>query len=116
WWRLRGVPTGGPAKGCASPRRMRSAAPASGDLHNPAVVERDGAAGDALHQLAILRRDDHGRTARVDLTKQIHDFERQVRIEVARWFVSENQVRIVHERTRNRHPLLLAAAKVLGKR
>ena len=37
------------------------------------------AAAHASYQLAIVRRDDDGRAARVDLAKQIHDFERQVR-------------------------------------
>src|SRR5581483_11083102 len=72
-------------------RRRRIGAPASGHLHDPAMVERDGAAADAADELAIVRRDDDGGAARVDLAEQIHDLQRQIGIEVAGGFIGKNQ-------------------------
>ena len=68
------------------------------------------------HQLAVVRGDDHRRATRVDLAEQIHDFERQIRIEVAGRLVGEHQLRVVDERASDRNPLLFAARQFLGKR
>ena len=56
------------------------------------------------------------RAARVDLTEQIHDLERQIGIEIAGRLVREHELRIVDERARDRDPLLLAARQLLGQR
>ena len=56
-----------------------------------------------------MRGDDDRRAARVDFAEQVHDFEREVGIEVAGRLVSEHKLRIVHQRARNRDPLLLTA-------
>jgi AcrR family transcriptional regulator len=41
-----------------------------------------GGVGQMAMQLAVVRGDEHGRAARVDLAEQVHDLERQIRIEV----------------------------------
>ena len=59
-----------------------------------------------------MRRHDDGRPAGVDFTEQVHDFERQVGIEIAGWFVRENDGGIVDQRTRDGNALLLAAGQL----
>ena len=81
-----------------------------------AVLELDDAAADPLDQLAIVRRDEHGGAARVDVAEQVHDLERQVGIEIAGRLVGQHQLRLVDERARNGHALLLAARQLLGQR
>ena len=83
-----------------------------GDLHDVPVIERQRAAADAANQLAVVRRDDDGRAARVDLAKQIHDLERQIRIEVAGRLVGEDDRRIVDQRAGDGDALLLAAGEL----
>ena len=78
-----------------------------------AVIERDHAAPDAANQIAIVGRDQHGRAPRVHLAQQIHDVERQIRIEIARRLVGKNQHRVVHQRARDGDALLLAARQLL---
>src|SRR5258707_14854959 len=74
----------------------------SGHLDDASVVERNRPAADAPDQLAIVRRDHDGPAARVDLTEQIHDLEREVRVEVPRRLVGEHELRNVNERARDR--------------
>src|SRR5262249_25629438 len=54
--------------------------------------------------------------AGVDLAEEIHDFEREVRVEVPRRLVGEHQLRVVDERARDRDALLFPAGKLLWKR
>src|SRR4029079_2870544 len=79
------------------------------DLDDASLIERDRAASHKANQFPIMRRDNHGRSAGVDFTKQVHDFERQVRIEVSCGFVCQHERRVVHKRPRNSNALLLAA-------
>ena len=79
-----------------------------------AVLERNRAATDTPDHLAVMRGDDHGRPARVHLAKQIHDFERQVRIEIAGRLVRQHDLRIVDEGAGNGDALLLAAGELFG--
>jgi hypothetical protein len=44
---------------------------------------------------------DHGRAAGVAFSKQVHDLERQVGIEIAGRLVGEDELRIVDERARD---------------
>src|SRR5688572_22212429 len=78
-----------------------------------AVVERDDAAADAPDQVPIVCGHEHGRAARVHFAQQIHDVERQVRIEIARRFIGKNQHRVVHKRPRNGDALLFATGQFL---
>ena len=65
-------------------------APVTQHLHDVSVIERDRAPADAADQLAIVRGDEHRRAAGVDLAEQVHDLERQVRIEVAGRLVGQD--------------------------
>ncbi len=76
------------------------------------VVERDRLASDAANELAVVRRDEDGRAARVDLAKEVHDFERQIGVEIAGRLIGEDDGRIVHEGARDRDPLLFAAREL----
>ena len=67
---------------------------------------------DQADQLAVVGRDEHGRSAGVDLTEQVHDLEREIGIEVARRFVREHERRIVDQRTRDGDALLFAAGEI----
>src|SRR5262249_18997794 len=51
-----------------------------------------------------------------DLAKEIHDLERQVRVEVSGRLVSEDQLRVVDERAGDRDALLLSSGQLFGKR
>jgi hypothetical protein len=57
----------------------------------------------------VVRGDDHRRPGPVDPVDQLHDPDRRLGVEVARRLVGEQQRRMVDERTRDRHALLLAA-------
>ena len=82
-------------------------------LQHPAVLEMDRPPVHPLDQLAIVRRDEHRRAARVDVAKQVHDLERQIGIEIAGRLVGEDELRLVDERARNGDALLLAARQLL---
>jgi hypothetical protein len=79
------------------------------------VVEHDGPPGDAPDQFAVMGGDEHGRPAGVDLPEQVHDFQRQVRIEIAGGLVRQHDLRIVHERPGDRDALLLTPRQLLGQ-
>ena len=80
------------------------------------MVERDGPPADAANQLAVVRRHDDGRAAGVGLAEQIHDFEREIGIEIARRLVGQHELRFVDERAGDRDALLLAAGQFFRKR
>ena len=71
---------------------------------------------DPPDELTIVRRDDDGRAASVDLAEEIHDFERQIGIEVSGGLVGQDDVRVVDERPGNRDALLFAARQLVGQR
>src|SRR5882672_1521600 len=72
-----------------------------GHLHHAAVIERQRSSADAANELPIVRGDEDGRAARVDLAEQIHDLEREIGIEVAGRLVRQDDDRIVDERARD---------------
>src|SRR5919197_2140742 len=76
------------------------------------VIERHGAPADAADQFTIVCRDQHRRAARVDFAEQVHDFERQIRIEVPGGLVLDADDRIIDERARDRDALLFAAREL----
>src|SRR4051794_19318088 len=118
WSPWTAAPTGGRATGSGWLRRRRSGGHGpsmrvpSDDLHDAAVIERHRPATDTADELTIVRGDDYGRPARVDFPEEVHDLEREVRIEVARRLVGKDQLRVVHERPRDRDALLLAARQL----
>src|SRR6266516_1723916 len=97
------------------PRNFVDADRPLGHLDDFAVVQRDRAPSDATDQLAIVSGHHNRGAARVDLAEEIHDLERQVRIEVSGRLVREHELRIVDKGTRDGHSLLLAARQLLGE-
>ena len=83
-------------------------------------IRYDSSVAETNHPLGIRRdigfvsHQHDGHAAFVKLTKQLHDLIGHFGIECARWFVSEQQHRIGDHRSRNRHPLLLPARKLVG--
>jgi hypothetical protein len=68
----------------------------------------------AAHQLQVVRREQDGRARGVDGAEQLEDAVRGALVEVARRLVRQHDQRIVHERPRDRHALLLAAGQLAG--
>src|SRR6185369_11682182 len=99
------------ARSSPTPGAARNRWP-SCDFDDASLIEGDRAAAHKANQFAIVRRHNHGCTASVDLTEQVHDFERQIRVKVAGWFVGEDKRRIVHKRSCYRDALLLSARQV----
>src|SRR4051812_43565022 len=66
----------------------------------------------ATNQLEIVRRKQNSGTARVDAAHEIENAVRGAFIEISRRFISEEEQRIVRERTCNRNALLLAARQL----
>jgi hypothetical protein len=60
---------------------------------------------------SIVRGDDDGRAARIDLAEEVHDFEGQVGVEIAGRLVGQDELRLVDERARDRDALLLATGQ-----
>src|ERR1700674_1233877 len=63
-----------------------------------------------------MGRHHDGRSPRVDAQKELHDLPGGGGIEVAGWFVGDDETRSVHERPGDRDALLLATGKVRGIR
>src|SRR5439155_2503407 len=105
-WPSTARPTGGLAISWPPPRRRRTSARASGHLDDLPVIERDGTPADAANQLTVVSGDDHRRAAGIDLAEQIHDLEREIRIQVTGRLVGEDNLRIVDQRSRNGDALL----------
>src|SRR5512139_3435460 len=83
---------------------------------NLSMVEGDGAATDPADQLAVVGRHDDSGARRVDLPEQRHDLKGQIGVQIAGRLIGQHDHRIVDQRPRDRHPLLLAARQFGGKR
>src|SRR5580693_2853664 len=79
---------------------------------NAAVFEADDASTHSIDDGLIVRCDDHGRPFEVDALQERGDLGRVGGIEIARRFVAEEDLRIVHERPGDRRALLLAAGQL----
>src|SRR5579872_1237291 len=79
-----------------------------------AVLQTNDAAAHAVDDGLIVRGDDDRRAFEVDAAEQLHDLGGRGRIEVAGWFVAQQQLRIVDQRSRYSGALLLAAGKFAG--
>src|SRR5262245_35014503 len=96
--------------GCATSSRLlveRRTRSLSSHLDDAALVERDGAPADQPYEFTVVCGDEHGRSTRVDFAEQVHDLERQVRIEVSGRLIGDEQRRIVHQSSSDRDALLL---------
>ena len=79
------------------------------------VVLLDDAAAHAVDHGRVVGGDDHRRPRAVDAVQQLHDPDRGLGIEVAGRLVGQQQRRMVDERARHRHALLLAAGELVGE-
>src|SRR5262245_19080100 len=86
------------------------------DFDDATLIKCDRPPANQANQLAVMGRDDDGRSTGIDFTKQVHDFERQIRIEISGRFVREYERGIVDERPGDRDALLLSAGEVPGIR
>ena len=73
------------------------------------------------HALGVLRdvvfvRDQHERDAllAVEPLKDFHDFDRRARIEVAGWFIGQDDRGLIDQRAGDGHTLLLTAGELIG--
>ena len=82
--------------------------------YDPAVLERDDAL--SVERNIGLMRHHHDADAffAIQPLEDRHDLDAGARIERARGFVGQNDLRIVDQAPRNRHALLLAAGKLVG--
>src|SRR5260370_1469430 len=79
-------------------------------------IDRDDAAAEEVDDLTVVSRHHDGRASRVDAQKELHDLPRGGGVEVAGGFVRDDHARRMHQRPRDRHPLLLASGEVGGIR
>ena len=82
--------------------------------HHAALVQLDHAAAHPVHHLVVVGGDDHRRPGAVHAVQQLHDPDRGLGVEVAGRLVRQQQRRVVDERARQRHALLLAAGQLVG--
>ena len=74
-------------------------------------MDRAGCVG---RHVGIVRYQDDGNPFRVELLEHPQNLDARVRIEIARRFVGKDQRRAIHQRSGNRHPLLLSARHLIG--
>ena len=80
-----------------------------------ALGQLDHAAAHAVDHRLVVGGDDHRRPGAVDAVEQLHDPDRGLGVEVAGRLVGQQQRRVVDERARDRHALLLAAGELVGE-
>src|SRR5262249_57972201 len=100
-------PETNPAKLKPERRGIPSSFPWS-DLPRPPLNEPVGAVG-APSQFGIVGRDQEGEASfGLQAHEQVEDHLTGLRIEIPRRLVGENGARAVHQRARDRHPLLVS--------
>src|SRR5438477_141448 len=81
---------------------------------NLAAFDRHHPASHDIDDLPVVGRHQDCGAARVDLQQQLDDLPRGGRVEVSRGLVREKNPWVVNEGPGDRHPLLLAARKLVG--
>ena len=66
---------------------------------------------ESLEQSGVMRGDYDRGAFFMNPQKEIHGFLRHIRVQISRGLVGQNQDRIVHQRPRDRDPLLLSSGK-----
>ena len=89
--------------------------PAAAMILDDAPVAKDDAPPRPGGDVALVRDHDDGQALRVQLAEQPHDFLGGLRVERASGLVGQDQRRLVDQRARDRHALLLPARQ-LGRR
>src|SRR5690242_12249665 len=85
--------------------------PVAPSIHDPAIFQLD----DSVSVLGILLgvRHLHDRRAvRIELLEELHDLLSLARVQIPGRLVGENQGRLVNQRARHRHELLLATGEL----
>ena len=80
-----------------------------------AGLQGDDALAHGVDHLAVVRRHDDGGAGAVDHVEQLHDAQRDGRVEVARRLVADEQRRAVNHGPGNGHALLLATGELVGE-
>src|SRR5699024_9018879 len=69
-----------------------------------------------IDNFPVMRYHQDRGPALVDLLQKLHDLPGILRIQISRGLVRKKDRRLVDQRSRQRHPLLLASGKLLGLR
>src|SRR5260370_1640440 len=80
---------------------------------NLAGFDRHHPAAHHVHDLAVVRCHQDRGASRIDLQEQLNDLPRGGRVQVSGGLIGEKNSRVMDERPRDRHPLLLAARKLV---
>ena len=83
-------------------------------VHHRALPQLDHPVGRLAHQVEVVRRHHHHGAAGVDVAQQLEDAAGGALVEVAGGLVGQQDGGIVHQRPRDRDPLLLAAGELAG--
>lgn len=76
------------------------------------LAQGDDAFAVAQGVIHLMQRDDHGNAVvLVDVAQGVHHDACRFRVQRGDGFVSENDLRLLHQRAGNRHTLLLAAGE-----
>ena len=67
-----------------------------------------------LRDVVLVRHKDNRVSLRVQPVHQGHDLVSGLRVQVAGWLIGQNNRWPIHQRSRNRHSLALAAGKLVG--
>src|SRR5215212_1997631 len=82
-------------------------------LLNPPVLEDDDAVGVGRDVRLVRDEDERDPALAVEALEDVHHLDRGARVERARRLVGEDELRVVDERARNRHALLLPARELV---
>ena len=80
--------------------------------HYPSVVQLDRSKFGASHHLEVVRCHDYRRSAVVDVLEQLEYSARGALVEIPSRLVSENEIRLIHKRSRDCDALLLTPGKL----
>ena len=83
--------------------------------HQAAVVDDRHGLADVLDKLELMRGEEHRHTARRLLAQHVGQQVADDRIEAGERLVEDEQIRAMHERRRELHPLLVALRELLDR-
>src|SRR6187401_3543341 len=107
-----------PSSACAW-RSNRMERPLRSDIWHrgeAALFDMNAPHAEKLEQVDVVRRDQHRHADRVEALEEVHDLEREVRVEVAGRLVGDQDRRLGDHRTRDADPLLLPRRELERKR
>ena len=92
--------------------RRQSGGGASAPPRHAAALDHHAAHAIALDQVHVVRRDQHRDADFVEALEDVHDLDREVRVEVAGRLVGDQQRRLADDRARDADALLLAGRQL----